>query len=127
MDTKEYQRAYRVAHKEKSLEYARVYRTVHKEEIAKKQRVYDLSRRLKVLEHYGGKCACCGEARYEFLAIDHMGGGGTEHRKNIGRGANFTQWLIRNDYPEGFRVLCHNCNMAIGFYGHCPHQEKQAE
>jgi len=25
-------------------------------------------------------------------------------------------------YPTGFRVLCHNCNQAIGLYGYCPHK-----
>lgn len=37
--------------------------------------------RLACLEHYGKVCACCGEHRYEFLAIDHVNGGGV----NIGR------------------------------------------
>ena len=35
---------------------------------------YDIARR-KILEHYGGnppKCACCGEAQYFFLTLDHM-------------------------------------------------------
>jgi hypothetical protein len=21
--------------------------------------------------------------------------------------------------------LCHNCNMALGFYGHCPHEKER--
>jgi hypothetical protein len=33
-------------------------------------------------------------------------------------------WLKRNNYPTGFRVLCHNCNLAIGFYGYCPHHRQ---
>ena len=32
------------------------------------------------------------------------------------------EWLLRHGFPEGFRVLCHNCNQAIGVYGACPHQ-----
>lgn len=36
-------------------------------------------------------------------------------------GIDMAQWCRRNGYPKGFRVLCHNCNMAIGFYGYCPH------
>lgn len=35
---------------------------------------------------------------------------------------NIPWWLRRNNYPNGFQVLCHNCNMAKGFYGKCPHQ-----
>jgi hypothetical protein len=30
--------------------------------------------------------------------------------------------LIKNNFPDGFQVLCHNCNMSIGLYGYCPHQ-----
>jgi hypothetical protein len=29
--------------------------------------------------------------------------------------------LARNGFPDGYRVLCHNCNMALGQYGYCPH------
>ena len=28
--------------------------------------------RLQIIEGYGGKCECCGENRFEFLAIDHL-------------------------------------------------------
>jgi hypothetical protein len=33
-------------------------------------------------------------------------------------------WLIREKLPDGFRVLCHNCNQAIGYYGVCPHESE---
>jgi hypothetical protein len=26
-----------------------------------------------------------------------------------------------NEFPDGFQVLCHNCNLAKGYYGECPH------
>lgn len=85
-------------------------------------------RRLEALKHYGGdppRCACCGEAHIEFLSIDHVGGGGCAHRKIIKRaGSAFCLWLRQRGYPRGYRVLCHNCNQAIGFYGACPHQRK---
>lgn len=60
------------------------------------------------------------------MAIDHTQGGGKRHRAKLktegGRG--FYHWLIKNGFPEGFRVLCHNCNNALGFYGYCPHSGK---
>lgn len=80
-------------------------------------------RRLVCLERYGGKCACCGEDRYEFLAIDHINGGGGKHRKNVG--AKIDRWLIKNNFPDGFRVLCHNCNQSLGHYGFCPHNKEK--
>jgi hypothetical protein len=78
-------------------------------------------RRQLLLNHYGGRCACCGESHWQFLAIDHINGGGTKHRAEIGKGEAFFKWLIREGLPEGFRCLCHNCNQAMGFYGACPH------
>ena len=76
-------------------------------------------RRTIVLDFYGGKCYCCSEILYEFLGIDHINGGGTKHRKLVG--ANLDRWIIRNNFPPGFRVLCHNCNLSLGMYGYCPH------
>lgn len=78
--------------------------------------------KMEVLLSYGGCCACCGETKYEFLSIDHINGGGTQHRKEIGKaGHSFYQWLKTNNYPEEFQVLCMNCNFAKGKYGYCPH------
>ena len=85
--------------------------------------------RLECLGYYSSgdiKCACCGEREIKFLSLDHINGGGTQHRKIItknGKGGNMSVWLRRNNFPEGFQVLCHNCNMAKGFYGKCPHKE----
>lgn len=79
--------------------------------------------RVQVLQAYGGpepRCECCGENTYEFLSIDHINGEGNRHRQEIGRGSLYP-WLKRQGYPSGFRVLCHNCNQAIGHYGYCPH------
>lgn len=52
----------------------------------------------------------------------HVNGGGKQHRLEVGFGQVFYRWLKKNDYPEGYQVLCHNCNLAKGFYGTCPHQ-----
>jgi hypothetical protein len=30
--------------------------------------------------------------------------------------------LAKHGYPDTFQLLCHNCNLARGFYGTCPHQ-----
>lgn len=75
-----------------------------------------------VLEHYGGKCSCCGEHYQQFLAIDHMDGGGSRHRREV-VGSHLYPWLIRNGFPSGYRILCHNCNQARGSYGVCPHEQ----
>lgn len=79
--------------------------------------------RKEVIEHYGGKCKCCGETVYEFLGIDHINGRGTKHRKSISY--HIYSWLRRNNYPKGYQVLCHNRNLAKGFYGDCPHKKRR--
>jgi len=76
--------------------------------------------RHKVLQYYGGKCACCAEDREEFLALDHINGGGRAERRSLPNG-DFYEYVLKN-WPTHIRVLCHNCNMALGFYGYCPHQ-----
>lgn len=57
------------------------------------------------------------------MALDHVDGGGTQHRLKMGS-KNIFSFLRQQGYPEGFQVLCHNCNAAKGFYGGCPHKEK---
>lgn len=77
--------------------------------------------RTEILTAYGGKCKCCGESTYEFLAIDHINNDGAEHRRKLGSNSVYS-WLKKNRYPEGFQILCHNCNVAKAFYGGCPHR-----
>jgi hypothetical protein len=86
--------------------------------------------RLKVIEAYGGRCTCCGESQPEFLCIDHIYGGGNEQRRTGLIATRFYRFLIKNNFPKDtYQLLCHNCNLAKGFYGECPHnrrKEKQA-
>lgn len=90
-------------------------------------KAYRAKLRADALEFYGGKCACCGESEPMFLTIDHVDGGGGNHRREIGNGgAAINAFLRRKGYPkDGFQILCHNCNCAKGFYGACPHTTSQ--
>lgn len=85
--------------------------------------------RRKIIYHYSAgrmNCHCCGEDNYEFLSIDHINGGGSKHRTKVGlKTGDFYRWLIKNNYPTGYRVLCYNCNCSLGFYGYCPHQRRR--
>lgn len=77
--------------------------------------------REKVFLHYGGvnlKCVCCGEKERGFLTIDHINNDGSVHRKIT---KNLYYWLVSHNFPEGFQVLCFNCNLGKGIYGKCPH------
>lgn len=93
-----------------------------------KQRIlsYYKDKKYEVLSHYSEgvpKCACCGEATFEFLTLDHINGGGNKHRAMIGSGRWFYSWVRTNNYPPLFQVLCMNCNFAKGVHGMCPHNK----
>lgn len=91
-----------------------------------KSREYDKQIKIEVFMHYSNgtmKCACCGENYLEFLSIDHINNNGSKHRKELdGPGTKLHRWLKKNNYPEGFQVLCMNCNFAKGHFGRCPHE-----
>lgn len=76
--------------------------------------------RRRVFERYGNACACCGEACVGFLTIDHVGGGGTAHRKKIG--TLYYQDIFTSPNPETYRLLCMNCNWATRGGRTCPHK-----
>ena len=83
-------------------------------------------RKIEILTHYSGgnpACGCCGETELDFLTIDHVNDDGAAHRKELGgAGTTVYNWIIRNNFPAGFAVLCWNCNCARWRFGTCPHQ-----
>lgn len=79
--------------------------------------------RSRVLLHYGNSCNCCGESIERFLTVDHVHNDGSSHRK-VMKTDRIYSWLIRNNFPAGFQVLCYNCNCGRQLNGGiCPHQQ----
>lgn len=93
-----------------------------------RHRAFALRLKLEVFGRYGGaRCACCGETDEVFLNIDHVGGGGANHRREVlkGKGGEaLYRWLKANGFPAGYRVLCFNCNFAVHRLGRCPHEDE---
>lgn len=81
--------------------------------------------RQKLFAGYGGACSCCGEKRFEFLALDHVDGGGRNERKTLST-AQIARRAVNEGFPAKYRVLCHNCNQSHGWYGYCPHDKEKA-
>ncbi len=125
-------RKWRSKHPEKPAEYKKRWLEKNPELRSQVIRDYHIRLRRAAIEHYGGKnpkCMCpgiCAEATYEFLCIDHINGGTAGKRgtsAHVKYGGTLYQWLKRHNYPLGFQVLCHNCNIAKAAYGKCPHQK----
>ncbi len=107
----------------KAAEQMRAWRAGQGPKYAAYQRSYHRKRREQVIQHYGGRCICCGEDQFEFLALDHKNGGGNIHRAEIkARGNTLIGWVIAEGFPDLFEIRCHNCNQARAFYGSCPHE-----
>jgi hypothetical protein len=133
-DRKEYQRQYYLKNKEKSLATSKEWVNNHPEERKKIALRYSRNNRDKVntttkkvasrirtqvLEAYGNKCTCCGETEPIFLTIDHING--VEPGSGARAGLPLYRYLVKNNFPPGFQILCYNCNCSKGYYGSCPH------
>jgi hypothetical protein len=126
---KEYRKKNKTALREKKLKYyqnhieeARKYRQEHCQEARKyrQEHLEETSERYKklrllVINNYGGKCAFCGDTNTNHLCIDHVNDDGAIHRKVVSPG-NLCYWLIKNNFPSGFQILCFNHNAEKQFY-----------
>ena len=87
-----------------------------------------------VFSHYSKKlsnseipcCNCCGENfSISFLALDHIEGRKKMGHKRSHTGIKIYREIIKNDFPQGCQILCHNCNFAKFQLGECPHKLKK--
>lgn len=118
-------RRYRKRYPEKGMLY---YFNNHAEELAKRQKKRDSQKnyqreyrrkvKAEVFAYYSNgipECKLCGLKDMRVLCLDHINNNGREHRRQIspkghcGSMAVYS-WLRKRNYPEGFQVLCHNCN-----------------
>ena len=124
----DYQREYYLRNRDRLLA-ASARRYAENPEPARLQRkAWRDRQRARVLEAYGGVCTCCGESNFGFLSVDHVNGGGREHRKTAGGGAMLYLDIIRRGFPGDFTILCFNCNLGRAYNGGiCPHCPREAE
>lgn len=91
-----------------------------------RMRDYNRSIRRLALSAYGSECECCGLREEAFLTIDHIDGAAHHRYRQAPRaGTELFHWLRREAFPRGFRVMCWNCNNAVGHYGRCPHSDRR--
>ena len=107
------------------------YRKKNKERIyaynAKWQREQRAKFREAAVTGYGHKCICCGVSETVFLEIHHPEGNGKVDRKEKGGSLYFYRWLVENNFPQGYELVCANCHKAIhqSKDGICPHKQNQ--
>jgi hypothetical protein len=85
------------------------YKQTFIEKSKKQGKDYRKKMKQKVILAYSHdiKCSKCNFSDIRALTIDHINGGGTQHRKKIN--GSFYKWLEKNNYPKEYQVLCMNC------------------
>lgn len=120
-------REWREKNRDKVRGYSRKYYYANREKEIIRSMVGNAKRyhklRFKAIQRYGGQCSCCGEDIFIFLSIHHVNKDGNKHRRELKKKSlNIYEWLKKENYPEGFMVLCRNCNWAES-HGGCPHKD----
>jgi hypothetical protein len=110
---KEKSRLYNRAHKEEQKVYRKTYRERHRDELNRYK--FDLRKKHRNLciEHYSNgtfRCNNCGYGIYGALTIDHALNDGAKHRRETLKTAPIYSWLVSHNLPEGYQILCFNCN-----------------
>lgn len=70
-----------------------------------------LNLKLEIFNHYCNNDICCkhcGLKTVELLTVDHIHGGGNKHKKEV---RSLYSWIKRNNYPDGFQILCWSCQL----------------
>ncbi len=90
------------------------YYQLNKHRIGIKERGRNKELKYRVIAYYShGTMKCkCGYSDIDVLCIDHINNDGKQERVklNIGSGIEFYVRLVKNNYPDGYQVLCANCN-----------------
>jgi len=101
--------------KTKKQSYDEKYYMLNKIKKNKYDCLYHLETKLLIFQIYSkGKMNCnqCGYDNIDALSIDHIKGNGYKHRTNIGcSGQPFYHWIINNMFPNGYQILCMNCQL----------------
>jgi len=110
-----------------------------------KIQLINADRRLNILQTYSKRlstsdipcCRCCRlNSNIDFLAIDHIAGRRKMNSEpeliKLGyssklKGNALQRWIIENNFPDGFQILCQNCNFSKGMKKNnnkCPMENK---
>lgn len=105
-------RTYYRENRDRRIAIAKGYHERHRDQDNARKRALRQRARQEAVDAYGGACICCGETYLPYLDLDHINGGGTKHRKQLGWGVAYFKYLKDNHWPQGIQVLCGNCHYA---------------
>jgi len=111
-NNKEYNRKYRLEHKEQLKTYLREYHRKHRDRLEASSKRSREKLKREILTHYGnGKLACvkCSFGDIRALSLDHIVASGGKRQNPRSSGYDFYVVLKRQRFPEGYQTLCLNC------------------
>ena len=109
---KEYDRKYRLEHKEEIRTYLREYHRKHRDRLEASSKRSRGKLKGEILTHYGnGECKCmkCGFSDIKALTLDHIVAIGGKRQRTRSSGYYFYVDLKRQGFPKGYQTLCSNC------------------
>jgi len=110
------------------LEKQKKFRDENPELVSLRKKIERTRTKTQVMTHYSNsdkpECFCCGETQLEFLTLDHRNNDGNiERKKGLPGGARLYDKLKAQKFPEGYQVMCFNCNCGRAINnGICPHK-----
>lgn len=111
---REYKKSYLKRWQVEHPNYQKEWRKTHKGKCKEYAQNSNFREKMKVLGYYSKSippsCEHCKIDNPDVLCIDHINNIGIQKRKEVGLGNTFYQWLITHNFPEGYQVLCWNCN-----------------
>jgi hypothetical protein len=96
--------------------YAKIkaYQKEHPEKVAEWNRNHlrrlRLSRKMRIIELFGGKCVRCGFDDWRALQVDHVRGGGYQEVKKHKHPDDYYKFIEENATSGRYQLLCANCN-----------------
>lgn len=113
MNKKEYMKKYYSENKNGILEHNEKWRQKHLGICNKNNKISYVRNRIICLSIYSNnelKCKYCGYDNIDALDIDHINNDGYKFRQDNPQWKKFHKYLMKNNFPSGYQVLCKNCN-----------------
>jgi hypothetical protein len=96
------------------LDRCKKYRKMNREKIILRNKFKRFKLKVMAFHIYSNRtmaCVLCGNSNFSQLALDHINGNGTKHRQSNPKANCDMYRLVKTlKYPNGYRVLCNNCN-----------------